>query len=78
MVVCSCAAGGAGPGQCQAFVEANIDARLTEQHSYRAASFNKALLLQTLAVEVLWTPQDENDYYTRDEVFSDFPTLNNL
>lgn len=33
---------------------------------------------QTLAVEVLWTPQDEGDYYTRDEVFADFPTLNNL
>ena len=38
----------------------------------------RLLWLQTLAVEVLWTPQDENDYYTRDEVFSDFPTLNNL
>lgn len=33
---------------------------------------------QTMAVEVLWTPQDEGDYYTRDEVFADFPTLNNL
>ena len=34
--------------------------------------------LQTMAVEVLWTPQDESDYYTGDEVFADYPTLNNL
>lgn len=34
--------------------------------------------VQTLAVEVLWTPQDEDDYYTRDEIFQDYPTLNNL
>lgn len=28
-----------------------------------------------VAVEVLWTPQDPNDYYTRDEVMADYPTL---
>ncbi|KAK9814971.1 hypothetical protein WJX73_003631 [Symbiochloris irregularis] len=33
---------------------------------------------QTLAVEVLWTPQDDTDYYTKDEMMSDFPALNNL
>lgn len=30
---------------------------------------------QTLAVEVLWTPQDGDDYYTKDEIFQDYPTL---
>ncbi len=33
---------------------------------------------QVMAVEVLWTPQDEDDYYTRDELFMDYPTLNTL
>lgn len=31
-----------------------------------------------LAVEVLWTPQDAGDSYTRGEVTADFPELNNL
>lgn len=34
--------------------------------------------VQILAVEVMWTPQDENDSYTRDELFLDYPTLNTL
>lgn len=34
--------------------------------------------LQILAVEVMWTPQDENDAYSRDELFLDYPTLNTL
>lgn len=33
---------------------------------------------QVMACEVLWTPQDEDDYFTRDEIFQDYPTLNNL
>ncbi|KAL0053992.1 hypothetical protein WJX82_002046 [Trebouxia sp. C0006] len=33
---------------------------------------------QILAVEVMWTPQAEDDYYTRDELFLDYPTLNTL
>ena len=35
-------------------------------------------IVQVLACEVLWTPQDENDYYTRDDIIHDYPTLNNL
>ena len=35
-------------------------------------------LLQILAVEVMWTPQDENDSYSRDELFLDYPTLHTL
>ena len=31
--------------------------------------------LQVLAVEVLWTPEDENDSYHRDELFEDYPEL---
>lgn len=31
-----------------------------------------------LALEVLWTPQDENDYFTRDELVADYPDLNML
>lgn len=31
-----------------------------------------------LALEVLWTPQDENDYFTREELITDYPTLNML
>jgi uncharacterized membrane protein len=31
-----------------------------------------------LALEVLWTPQDEDDYYTKDELVTDYPTLNML
>ena len=31
-----------------------------------------------LALEVLWTPQDENDYFTKDELVTDYPTLNML
>lgn len=30
---------------------------------------------QVLAMELLWTPQAENDYFTRDEVISDYPGL---
>lgn len=31
-----------------------------------------------LACEVLWTPQDENDFYSRDEIIMDYPYLNTL
>ena len=30
---------------------------------------------QILGVELLWTPQAEGDYYTRDEIISDYPNL---
>lgn len=33
---------------------------------------------QTLAVEVLWTPQAEDDFYTQNDMMNDFPTLNSL
>ncbi|KAK9819848.1 hypothetical protein WJX72_003190 [[Myrmecia] bisecta] len=33
---------------------------------------------QVMAVEVLWTPQEEGDYFTRDELAYDYPTLNTL
>ena len=33
---------------------------------------------QVFAVEVMWTPQDPNDSYSKDELFEDFPTLNTL
>lgn len=38
----------------------------------------QSVAMQILAVEVMWTPQDENDSYTRDELFLDYPTLNTL
>ncbi len=28
-----------------------------------------------MGVEVMWTPQAEGDYYTRDEIINDFPEL---
>mmetsp|Transcript_36760 Transcript_36760/g.65821 ORF Transcript_36760/g.65821 Transcript_36760/m.65821 type:complete len:432 (-) Transcript_36760:198-1493(-) len=31
-----------------------------------------------LAVEVLWTPQEEGDSFTRDEIVTDYPMLNQL
>jgi uncharacterized membrane protein len=31
-----------------------------------------------LAVEVLWTPEEEGDYFTNDEVAIDYPLLNTL
>ena len=34
--------------------------------------------LQVLAVEVLWTPQDDGDYFSRDDLATDYPTLNTL
>ncbi|EIE25239.1 DUF1517-domain-containing protein [Coccomyxa subellipsoidea C-169] len=33
---------------------------------------------QVMAVEVLWTPEDEDDTYSRDEMLLDYPVLNNL
>lgn len=33
---------------------------------------------QLLALEVLWTPQAEGDFFTRDELVTDYPTLNML
>eukprot|EP01024_Parvocaulis_polyphysoides_P042763 TRINITY_DN3902_c1_g1_i1.p1 TRINITY_DN3902_c1_g1~~TRINITY_DN3902_c1_g1_i1.p1 ORF type:complete len:344 (-),score=37.77 TRINITY_DN3902_c1_g1_i1:205-1134(-) len=30
---------------------------------------------QLMATEILWTPSDENDYYSKDEIFMDYPTL---
>ncbi len=37
-----------------------------------------ALLAQMMAMELLWTPQDESDSYTKDEIFMDYPELNTL
>jgi uncharacterized membrane protein len=34
--------------------------------------------MQVLAVEVLWTPQEEGDTFTRDELMTDYPKLNTL
>ncbi|CAL5222578.1 g4966 [Coccomyxa viridis] len=31
-----------------------------------------------MAVEVLWTPEDEEDAYSRDEMLMDYPSLNNV
>jgi uncharacterized membrane protein len=31
--------------------------------------------LQVLGVELLWTPQAEGDYLTRDDVMTDYPNL---
>jgi len=31
-----------------------------------------------MAVEVLWTPEDEDDAYSRDEMLIDYPMLNNV
>lgn len=31
-----------------------------------------------MAVEVLWTPEDEDDAYSRDEMLMDYPTLSNV
>lgn len=33
---------------------------------------------QVLGVELLWTPQAEGDYYTKDEIISDYPHLRQL
>lgn len=33
---------------------------------------------QVMAVEVLWTPQDDGDYFTRDDLMTDYPKLNTL
>lgn len=33
---------------------------------------------EVLAVEVLWTPQDDGDYFSRDDMAMDYPTLNTL
>ena len=42
------------------------------------AAEHMLLSVQVLAVEVLWTPQDEGDYFTRDDLATDFPNLNTL
>jgi len=31
-----------------------------------------------LAVEVLWTPEEEDDYFTADDLAADYPLLNTL
>lgn len=31
-----------------------------------------------LAVEVLWTPEEEGDFFSRDDLAYDYPTLNTL
>ncbi len=31
--------------------------------------------LQVLAVEVIWTPQDDGDSYTRDDMMLEFPKM---
>lgn len=33
---------------------------------------------QLLAMEILWTPSDPNDAYTRDNIIEDYPQLNTL
>lgn len=35
-------------------------------------------MMQLMALEVLWTPEDEDDTYSRDEMLLDYPSLNNL
>lgn len=43
-----------------------------------AVTYLHWLPLQVLAVEVLWTPQEEGDTFTRDELMTDYPKLNTL
>lgn len=33
---------------------------------------------EVIAVELLWTPQEEGDAYSKDELLADYPTLANL
>jgi uncharacterized membrane protein len=33
---------------------------------------------QVLGVELMWTPQAEGDYYTREDIISDYPSLRQL
>lgn len=33
---------------------------------------------QVMAVEVLWTPEDESDHYNKDDLYMDYPELNTL
>jgi uncharacterized membrane protein len=64
---------------------AAVDGKLTpgEMNSQEDLKNNLDLLGsipsdRLLALEVLWTPQDENDYFTREELVTDYPTLNML
>lgn len=31
-----------------------------------------------IAAELLWTPQEEGDFYSKEELLADYPGLNNL
>lgn len=66
-------------------VIAAVDGKLTpgDMHSQEDLKTNLDLLGSVpsdrlLALEVLWTPQDENDYFTKEELVTDYPTLNML
>lgn len=66
-------------------VIAAVDGKVqpTELHDQQGLRENLDLLGSVptdrlLALEVLWTPQDDNDYFTKDELVTDYPTLNML
>jgi uncharacterized membrane protein len=64
-------------------VIAAVDGKLmpTDIHSQEDLKSNLELLGsipsdRLLALEVLWTPQDEGDFFTKEELVTDYPTLN--
>lgn len=54
--------------------------KINNQESLVKALNKLAALRQedVMAVEVLWTPEDEDDAYSRDEMLMDYPSLNNV
>ena len=49
--------------------------RMSHHPSVRRASLLQCPRSQVLAVEVIWTPQDDGDSYTRDDMMLEFPKM---
>ncbi|GAB4823858.1 hypothetical protein N2152v2_010904 [Parachlorella kessleri] len=54
--------------------------KITSRSELRAALAKLGALRaeDIMAVEVLWTPEEEDDYFTQDDLASDYPLLNTL
>jgi uncharacterized membrane protein len=57
-------------------VPSNIDSLPSLQKALQA--LGSLQQEQVLGVELMWTPQAEGDYYTRDDIISDYPSLRQL
>lgn len=61
------------PGKVEPLDINSVDDLKTDLNLLGSIPSNKLL-----ALEVLWTPQDDNDFFTRDQLIEDYPLMNSI